>query len=123
MIGQWLGSYAGHWFGRVVAVVVTPSGGWYYPGWWRRKKRDEEDLADAIEAHLVHTGVIEPDTAPLKIKAFMAKSDPEHVPAHVREAIKRAVRSETKAAFDLALKRIREMEEEEEFAVLFIALH
>lgn len=124
MIGQWLGSYAGHWFGRVTqANVIQPSGGWYWPHWWRRRKDEDEELEEALEAHLIHTGAIEPETPPQKVAAFMARTAPETVPEHVREAIKRAVRSQTAAAYALALKRIRELEEEEEFAVLFLALH
>jgi hypothetical protein len=128
MIGQWFGQSFGAWFGRVATVpvnVIQPSGGWHWFRWDRpRRKRDEdEELEEALEAHLLATGTIEPETPPQKVAAFMARTPPEEVPAHVREAIKRAVRSETAAAYQLAMKRIREMEEEEDFAVLFIALH
>ncbi len=131
MIGQWFGQTFGQWFGGASVEPpdpppvneIHPSGGWYWPHWWRRKKRETEELEEALEAHLLHTGVIEPETPPQKVAAFMARTPPEAVPDHVREAIKRAVRSQTAAAYALALKRIREVEEEEEFAVLFIALH
>jgi hypothetical protein len=126
MIGQWFGATFGQWFGRTAEApqnVVALSGGWYWPQWWRRRKDDDEELEEALEAHLLAERVLEPVTPVQKVRAYMAVTDPETVPKHVREAIKRAVRSETAAAFDLALKRIREMEEEDEFAVLFLTLH
>ena len=121
MIGQWFGATFGQWFGRSApANVIQPSGGWYWPHWWKRKKDEDEELEEALETHLIAEGVIEAVEPPQIVRAFMASRPPESVPEHVRNAIKRAVRSETEAAYRLALKRIREMEEEEEFAVLLV---
>jgi hypothetical protein len=128
VLGRWLGYSVGNWFGQVQANqpanVIQPSGGWHWFRWDRRRKHEDDDeLEEALEAHLLAEHVIEPVTPVQKVRAYMAVTDPETVPKHVRDAIKRAVRSETAAAFQLALKRIREMEEEDEFAVLFLTLH
>ena len=115
-------------------VTVTeeqPSGGWrsylYWEQQWLRRKRkrqEEEEEADRLEALLIAEQVIEPETPPQQVVAFMAARPPQEVPRKVRAAINRAVRSETAAAYDLALKRIRELEEEEDFVVLLtLALH
>jgi hypothetical protein len=126
MIGQWLGNTVGQWFGATQsqpANVIQPSGGWNWFRWDRRKKDDDEEEEDALEAHLLAEQVIEAKEPEQKVRLFMALTNPEVVPKHVRDAIKRAVRSETVAAYQLAAKRIRELEEEDEFAVLFLTLH
>lgn len=126
MIGQWFGATFGQWFGQAsqpATNVIAPSGGWHWFRWDRRRKHEDEEEEEALEALLLAEQVIEPVTPPQKVRQYMALTNPETVPKHVRDAIKRAVRSETVAAYELALKRIRELEEEEEFAVLWIALH
>ena len=126
VLGNWLGRSIGHWFGQTASQpsnVIQPSGGWHWWSWGRRKRRrDEDELADALESHLIHTGVVIPETPHQKVLAFMSVREPDEIPKHVRDSILRAVRAQTAAAYSLALKRIREIEEEEDFVVL-MALH
>jgi len=101
------------------------SGGWRSYLYWeqqglrrKRKRQEEEEEADRLEALLIAEQVIEPETPPQQGVVFMASRPPAEVPERVRAAMTRAVRSETDAAYELAVKRIRELEEEEDFAVV-----
>jgi alpha-D-ribose 1-methylphosphonate 5-triphosphate synthase subunit PhnI len=117
----------------LLRILLDPpryTGGWGAFNAWeaegrsRKRKKEEEEEADRLEALLIAEKVIEPETPPQKVVAFMVERPPAEVPEKVRAAIQRAVRSETDAAYDLALKRIRELEEEEDFTVLLtLALH
>jgi hypothetical protein len=132
-VACYFSKYFGPYF-EVCRDAVTeeqPSGGWRSYLYWEQqglrrklKRREEEEEAERLEALLIAEQVIEPETPPQQVVAFMASRLPDEVPERVRAAVTRAVRSETAAAYDLALKRIRELEEEEDFTVLLtLALH
>ena len=130
----YFGNYYGPYFDVCRDTVSRqtgdrPAGGWASWFRWeqeglrrRRRRREEEEQADRLEAYLIAEKVIEPETPAQEVVAFMVTRPPEEVPDKVRAAISRAVRSETAAAYKLALKRIRELEEEEDFAVVVTLL-
>lgn len=115
-------------------TAVAPSGGWVESAYEKRhaKLRDEirreleeeqerEELADRLERVLVKEGTLTQAQADLiRLRGLAEKYTSDDLPNRARRALAFAERAQSELAAKLALREIRRVEEEEEYAVLLL---
>ncbi len=116
-----------------VENVIQPTGGWGYYNdrnaerqrrKWLKRQQELEDEADRLEAHLIEAKAL-PDNPEVfdRIKVREYATDVQRFSRRTQRAVDYALHARTALAYQLAARELAKAVEEEELAVLLIALH
>ena len=121
-------------FQQVLLAATNAVGGWIESAHERRlyrlkkelreeldKEQERRELADRLEQVLVQEGTLTQEEADLiRLRGLAEEYGSKDLPNRARRALAFAERAQSELALKLALREIRKVQEEEEYALLLL---